>query len=227
MKEYYFKIIIKRIVRKYILKYFIFKKIKDCQGFLGLNLGAGNNPINGWINADIDSKYWSVMYLNATKKFPFRKNTFDYIISEHLLEHLSIEDAKKMLKECFRILKKGGKIRISTPDIKFIISLYNKNKNNSYYIKKITNRFLKDIYGTDYRPLFIINNAFYNWEHKFLYDEEFLREILKKTGFNDVKRELYGESRDKNLNMVEAHEKGVGDIRVCKIESLILEATKK
>lgn len=227
MKNNFFKKIIKRINEKFIWKYLLLRKIKTKEGLLKLNLGAGKNPIEGWVNADFVPENSDVLYIDVRKKMPFKSNTFDYIISEHLIEHLSREEGKKMVKECFRILKKGGKIRISTPNIAFIASLYKKNNNNKYYIKKITKRFLKDFYGEDYRPVFVINNAFYNWGHKFLYDERLLMETLKEAGFKGIKREIYGRSKDKNLNKVESHEKGVGDAKICQIESIVLEANKK
>lgn len=227
MKENFFKRIIRRIVERCIWKYFLLNKIKNQKGLLKLNLGAGNNPIEGWINADIMPKDWNVLYIDIRKKMPFKNNTLDYIVSEHLIEHLLREDGKKMLKECFRILKKGGKIRISTPDIIFIASLYNKNNDNEYYIKKITKRFLKNLYKKNCRPVFVINNAFYNWGHKFLYDEPLLVETLREIGFKDISREIYGKSKDKNLNKIESHEKGVGNIKVCQIESIVLEAKKR
>ncbi len=227
MKKNSLERMVKRIVERYIWKYFLLNKIKKQKGLLKLNLGAGNNPIKGWINADIMPKDWNVLYIDAKKKMPFKNNTLDYILSEHLIEHLLREDGKKMLKEFFRILKKGGKIRISAPDIVFITSLYNKNNDNEYYIKKITKRFLKDIYKKDYRSVFVINNAFYNWGHKFLYDETLLVETLQEAGFKNISREVYGKSKDKNLNKVESHEKGVGDIKICQIESIVLEAKKR
>lgn len=112
--------------------------------------------------------------------------------------------------------------------MKFITSLYNGKKDQKYFIEKITNRFLKDLGDKkDYRAVFVINNAFYNWGHNFLYDEEFLKETLKEAGFINIKRQDYGKSKDKNLDKIEAHEKGVGDLKVCQIESLILEGVKK
>ena len=85
---------------------------------------------------------------------------------------------------------------------------------------------MKDL-DEDYRPIFVINNAFYNWGHKFLYDERLLVETFQKAGFKDIRRKIYGKSEDKNLDGIESHEKGVGDVKVCRIESIVLEAAKR
>lgn len=49
--------------------------------------------------------------------FPFTPETFDYIVVEHMIEHVPYKDALKMLRECSRVLKKDGVIRISTLNI--------------------------------------------------------------------------------------------------------------
>ena len=75
------------------------------------------------------------------------------------------------------------------------------------------------------KPL-LINNAFYNWGHRFLYDERLLIESLKNAGFSKIRRKIYGKSKDKIFNNVESHEKGVGDVKICEIESLVFEGVK-
>ena len=79
-------------------------------------LGTSNNVLEGWLNTDIDLYHDPVVYLDATKRFPFDDNTFDYIASEHMIEHVEYEAAQVMLQECFRVLKPGGRVRIATPD---------------------------------------------------------------------------------------------------------------
>ena len=49
-------------------------------------------------------------------RFDFPDNNFDFVCSEHFLEHLFIDEALELLKECHRILKPGGVVRIVTPD---------------------------------------------------------------------------------------------------------------
>ena len=94
-----------------------------------LHLGCGRNILDGWINTDYNTaKFSGSDYLDVTKKFPYDNNSVDYIFSEHMIEHISYQDGKFMLEESFRVLKSSGKIRISTPDLKFLIKLYNEDK---------------------------------------------------------------------------------------------------
>src|SRR5438477_50522 len=82
--------------------------------------GAGFNSLPGWLNTDLEPKSASVIYLDAAKPLPFAYSTFDYIFSEHVIEHIPYPQGLSMLKECFRVIKPGGTIRIATPNLEQI-----------------------------------------------------------------------------------------------------------
>ena len=68
--------------------------------------------------------YRAIRYLNVTKRFPYPDATFDYVFSSHLLEHLYPNQAIFCLNETFRVLKKGGVVRIALPDLDKIVKNY-------------------------------------------------------------------------------------------------------
>jgi len=74
-----------------------------------LQLGTSNSSIERWLNTDLLPTSNEVVYLDATRRFPFEDNTFDYVYSEHMIEHIEYDSALFMLRECFRVLKPGGK----------------------------------------------------------------------------------------------------------------------
>ena len=51
------------------------------------------------------------------KKLPFNDNTFDYIYTEHLIEHLEYSKAKFFLEELYGVCKNKGRVRIVTPKL--------------------------------------------------------------------------------------------------------------
>ena len=63
---------------------------------------------------------------NLEYGIPFSGESVDFLYSSHLLEHLFREDAAGLLKEAFRVLKKGGRIRIGVPDLEYAMALYHK-----------------------------------------------------------------------------------------------------
>jgi predicted SAM-dependent methyltransferase len=188
-----------------------------------LHIGAGDGALSGWLNTDIDPGADDVFFLDATKPFPLNENTFDYVYSEHMIEHISRRDASFMLRECRRVLKPSGTIRIATPDLQVIAGLYagNGDPDKHRYIKWITDRFMKNT--SDYQPGFVINQAFYNWGHQFLYDGELLARDLQDAGFTDIQRRSMGFSEDEHLRGIESHGKFIEDDHIAAFETMILE----
>ena len=105
-----------------------------------------------------------------------------------MIEHVSYEAGLFMLSEAFRVLKPGGIVRISTPNLAFLIELYSNTKSElqQKYIRWSSDTFLENV--SYYKDAFVINNYFRNWGHQFIYDEQVLRASLQKAGFESVKR---------------------------------------
>ena len=54
---------------------------------------------------------------NLTEPLPFGDSAFDDVYSEHALEHLPPRDVVGFLAEAWRVLRAGGTLRLSTPDL--------------------------------------------------------------------------------------------------------------
>lgn len=190
-----------------------------------LHIGAGSNMLEGWCNTDINPKISGGVFLDARRRFPFADGTFDYIFSEHMLEHLELKDGIRMLGECFRILTPGGKIRISTPDLRYLIELYNSSKTDvqKREITRIVDMIFPDV--AIYQDTFVINNFFRSWGHKFIYDYKVLKELMSRAGFTDIVNCGVGESADENLRSLESHGKHVSD-EINKLQTFVAEGLK-
>lgn len=189
-----------------------------------LQIGSGPTSKNTWLCTDIDPIFSKIIYLDATKPFPFNDSAFDYIFSEHMIEHISYEQGLAMLRECYRVLKPKGVIRITTPDLEVLLGLYSSKLNpiQMRYIQWISDR---DIGVGDYKASFVINNAFRNWGHQFLYDYDLLNKSLREAGFINIKRQNVGESEDENLRRLETHGENIGDEEINSFETMVLEGT--
>ena len=188
-----------------------------------LQLGAGFTWLSGWLSTDINPATDQVLFLDATKPFPFVNATFDYVYSEHMIEHLTWSEGGLMLRECRRVLKPGGTVRIATPDLKIILGLYENNRDplNEKYIKWFTELCAGDLPGC--KASFVINAIFRNWGHRFLYDGELLEMALREAGFVNIRPWSPGMSGDEHLKGIETHGKNVAADDMAVFETMVYE----
>lgn len=89
-----------------------------------LNLGCGTQYHDAWVNLDFKGIPGKVQEHNLLKGIPFENASFDVLYHSHILEHFTREDGKTFLKECFRVLRNGGILRVVVPDLKDIVQEY-------------------------------------------------------------------------------------------------------
>jgi predicted SAM-dependent methyltransferase len=94
--------------------------LKNEDQFYGINLGCGACVHPSWRNLDINPYVEGVEPWDANLGIPASSNSVDYVYHSHLLEHLSEEQGELLTKECLRILKPGGIVRIALPDLERI-----------------------------------------------------------------------------------------------------------
>lgn len=92
-----------------------------------LNLGCGSHFHKDWINVDFTSNSEDVIAHNLLEGIPFKDNEFDVCYHSHILEHFPKNKADGFIKECYRVLKPGGILRVAVPDLQTIAKLYLEN----------------------------------------------------------------------------------------------------
>jgi predicted SAM-dependent methyltransferase len=195
-----------------------------------LHIGAGGSFLEGWFNIDLEPLEERIYFMDASTNFPMNDRSFNYIFSEHLIEHLDLQGQIRMLQECLRILKPGGKIRIATPDLDFLMSVYkNQSADMQEYIDWAAETYLKEhipFLGNSVKTdVFIINNYFHSWGHQFLHNKNSLYGLLEKTGFRNICTTAIHSSSDPNLQRLERH----GEVITPKYnewETMVFEAEK-
>lgn len=214
---------LKRKINRYRQHKNIVKYLQD-HSVRKLQLGSGGNPLPGWLNSDLEAS-GEVIYLDIRQRFPFANETFAYIFSEHAIEHISYQQGLRCLNECFRVLQKGGKIRIGTPNLAFLLALYGPDKSDCQqrYLTWSMETFAARLEVP--RETFVINNFFRNWGHEFIYDYETLRLALTQAGFVNIRQVQVLESEDPILRGLEAHGHVIPP-EFNRLETMVAEAAK-
>jgi predicted SAM-dependent methyltransferase len=92
-----------------------------------LNLGCGSQVHPEWTNVDIMPRHPGVINHDLNKRLPFANASFEVVYHSHVLEHLTKEQGKAFVEECYRVLKPGGILRVVVPDLETIAKLYLEN----------------------------------------------------------------------------------------------------
>jgi predicted SAM-dependent methyltransferase len=91
---------------------------------LNVGCGARYHTGDGWINVDIVAVSKDVIAHDLKKGIPFDDNTFDLVYHSHVMEHIPKAEAEGFIKECIRVLKPNGVLRIVIPDLERIVRNY-------------------------------------------------------------------------------------------------------
>lgn len=89
-----------------------------------LNLGCGDRINPNWVNVDCSSNVNGVIIHNLLQGIPFPDDYFDVVYHSHVLEHFTRIEGENFIKECYRVLKPNGIIRIAVPDLETIAKNY-------------------------------------------------------------------------------------------------------
>ena len=92
-----------------------------------LHLGCGNIHLKDFCNVDILPTIAVDVISDISKLSNFKNDSIELIYACHVLEHFSHDEAVKVLKRWFEVIKPGGELRISVPDIDRIVKIYSKN----------------------------------------------------------------------------------------------------
>lgn len=190
-----------------------------------VQLGAGLTQLDDWLATDVAPRRDDVLAVDATRPLPFPDASIDYIGAEHVIEHVRYAQGRRLLANCLRVLKPGGVMRIATPDLAKLISVYRgeAGREGERFVELMGRRYL---HGRE-DPVAVLNLAMRAWGHRYLYDERALRELMNGAGFTDLSRCEFGRSRHEELRDIERHGRHTGiPQEIVHFETMVIEGTK-
>jgi SAM-dependent methyltransferase len=192
-----------------------------------LQLGAGGNTPAGWLNSDIEPSKEEI-YLDAASQYPFGDASFQYIFAEHVIEHIPWEAGLRMLQQCYRVLAKGGKIRIITPDLSKFITLINGPIDAEARQFLLAKSRAEALLSTAVQNAYIFNREFSEYGHKFLYDPPTLQKTFELAGFKEIRYRKVTDDTDPVFRQAEFRTNHpLSDVRIMNNwEAMAFEATR-
>jgi predicted SAM-dependent methyltransferase len=153
-----------------------------------LHLGCGANYIGGWVNVDLDSPL-ADCHADLRLPLPFPTASATLIFCEHFIEHIDRNAGLAFLTECRRVLTDGGVLRISTPDVRWLVEAYLDGNLGEW----------EDVGWLPQSGCQLLNEGMRLWGHQFLYDREELNSALLVAGFVHVCTAEHGASTHPGL----------------------------
>lgn len=165
---------------------------------LRLHLGCGPNYLPGWVNIDSNRELPRLdLCWNLDDGLPVADASCQRIYSEHVLEHLPIDRAVVLLRECHRALAPRGVMRVAMPSLENIVAKYaSPDWKDQEWLKWPAFQHIAT-------RAEMINVSFRWWGHQWLYDREELRRRLAEAGFREIVDVDWGVSRHDGLSGLE------------------------
>ncbi|HKD15355.1 MAG TPA: methyltransferase domain-containing protein [Candidatus Angelobacter sp.] len=136
-----------------------------------LHLGCGKKHIPGFVHVDLEDQPHIDFRIPVNQLTFAADNSVELIYASHVLEHFGRHEVDQVLREWFRVLCKGGILRLAVPDFEAVVSRYQETQELGELIGLVCGGQRNEY---DY--------------HKMVFDEKLLVGRLRDAGFSSVSR---------------------------------------
>lgn len=171
-----------------------------------LHLGSAAVYKRGWVNIDQHGPGVDFVW-DLRRPLPLPDGSVEAIFHEHLLEHMPLAEGLALTRECERLLRPGGLLRVGVPDFGRLA--------RGYAVPELHGEDLIGLHPDVPTPLLALADVAYGYGHRSLWDEATLVGMLVELGFT-ARACAFGESALEEAPDSE-HREG---------ETLYVEATK-
>jgi SAM-dependent methyltransferase len=173
-----------------------------------LNWGCGGWVVPGWVNSDLKAGE-GVVACDIREGLPFEDGFFDYAVSIHSLPELAYDELVPALAELRRVLKDGGTLRLSLPDLERGVDAYRRGDRDYFQVPDEDMQTLGGKLATQL--------VWYGYSRS-VFVPEFIEELARKARFGTVAHVSFGETASEHPEIVSLDNR--------EAESLFVEAVK-
>ena len=148
-----------------------------------LNLGSGNNAIDGFISVDLYDETADVRA--DICELPFDNDSVEEIVCYQVVEHVPYNRSQQMFDEMYRVLKPGGMAIVETPDVDVVC--------RKILEEGLQDKWLYSLVGEYHRPW--DKERYDDWEmnaasiHRNPWNYDRLASFAKGAGFSKVEQQ--------------------------------------
>jgi SAM-dependent methyltransferase len=175
-----------------------------------LHWGCGPNTPYGWMNSDIQPGPGVDVVADILKGLPLPDDSFDYIVSIHVLPEIALADQGKALTELRRVLRPDGVLRLSLPDLEKAIRAYQTQDIDYFFL--IPDEAAQTLTGK------MIMQLLWYGRSRTMFTMEFMTEMLTSGGFRGIQLCSFRETKSPFPGIVELDDR--------ELESFFIEARK-
>ena len=150
-------------------------------GFKALQVGCGPYIKWDWLNSDLLDNARRKLYVDITEPLPLPDNSLDAIYAAEVIEHIPENNAIFFFEQASRVLKPGGVLRMTTPDLAEICRLF-----IGQCEKGRIEQFAEIWLGPRFTPERWVNSQFLDHGHRCIYTFGSLRDALNQAGFDEI-----------------------------------------
>lgn len=174
-----------------------------------LNWGCGSRGEPGWINSDQKDGPGIDISCDILAGLPLEPDSIDYTVSIHALPEVHPSDLVPALVELRRVLRPGGVLRLSLPDIEKSIAAYQQGDHDYFLIP--------DEDAASLGGKLVTQLLWYGYSRS-LFTRDFTEELLRKAGFSTVTHCVFQQTASRHPEIVALDNR--------ERESLFVEAVK-
>lgn len=174
-----------------------------------LNWGSGTDGPPDWINSDIKEDPRVDIAGDILDGLPLETDSIDYALAKHAFPELPIDKHVPAMAELRRVLKPGGVLRVSVPDLLKGVDAYRRGDRDYFLIP--------DEDAESLGAKLITQLVWYGYSRT-LYVPEFVEELLRKAGFTEVHHVAFQQTASQYPGIIELDDR--------EPESIFVEAVK-